>query len=483
MAEHAIPLIIRGRIIEDDWVEFAGRHGASTIRTPDVNRHYSDLVLSDPNGMKDLYAIPLSEIVDYLDELSRRLAPASNPHIRKAIAISAENCGHSAEMLDFMYDSIRNILRRERVEEAIRQNIGADYLEGWVEAKLGDRTTRVRALGSRAVHINAGNAPAIALVGIMMNAVTRSDAIMKSPSNDPFTATAVALTMIDMAPDHPLTRHLSVAYWKGGDSAFEKRLYRPSVVEKIVAWGGFASMQHIRGYLGPGMDLIALDPKLSSAILGREALASPEAMRTVAERLAMDFGYLNQEGCINPRVCYVQSGTDDEGVAKLNELGEMAFAELLKLPTHLSSPHPAFDPVLRDELQAIRFSNDYKVIGGAGSEGAVIVSQTEDPVDFADRLGCRVLNLVPIDELSEALDRVTVDTSSIAVYPDALKGTIAMEAALRGAQRITSLGMATAEGGAQPHDAMEPLRRLARWIVIEDFTPGQIGTAGLVYGK
>lgn len=483
MAEHTIPLIIRGKVIEDDLVDFAGRHGASTIRTPDVNRHYASLVMTNPDRMQDLYDIPLSEIVDYLDELGRRLAPASNPHIRKAIEISAENCGHSREMLDFMYTSIPNILRRGRVEEVIRQTIGVDYLEGWVEARLADRTTRVRAMGSRAVHINAGNAPAIALVGIMMNAITRSDAIMKSPSNDPFTAAAVALTMIDMAPDHPLTRHLSVAYWKGGDAGFEKRLYRPSVIEKIVAWGGFASMQHIRGYLGPGMDLIALDPKLSCAIIGEEAFASPASMQAVAERLAMDFGYLNQEGCINPRVCYVQSGTDDEGVARLNALGEMAFAELHKLPSHLSSPHPAFDTALRDEIQAIRFSNFYRVIGGAGAEGAVIVSQSEEPVEFADLLGCRVLNLVPIDDLKEGLDHVNGDTSSVAVYPDQLKDRISMSAALRGAQRITSLGMATAEGNAQPHDAMEPLRRLARWIVIEDFTPDQFGASGIVYGS
>lgn len=483
MAEHTIPLIIRGRIIEDDLVEFSGRHGTSVIRTPDVKKYYSELVLSNPDRMKDLYDISLADIVDYLDELSQRLAPEKNAHIRKAMEISAETAGHSPEMLEFMYDSIRNILRRERVEEAVRQNIGVDYLEGWVESRLGDRTTRVRAVGGRGVHINAGNAPAIALVGVMMNAVTRSDAIMKSPSNDPFTATAVALTMIEMAPDHPLTRHLSVAYWKGGDSEFEKRLYRPSVVEKIVAWGGFASMQHIRGYLGPGMDLIALDPKLSCAILGKEAFDTPETMQAVAERLAMDTGYLNQEGCINPRVCYVQSGTDEAGIARLNQLGEMAFAELHKLPSHLSSPHPAFDPVLREEMQAIKFSNYYKVIGGNGNEGAIIVSQSEEPVDFADRLGCRVLNLVPIDDISEALSHVTVDTSSIAVYPDQLKDTIRMDAALRGAQRITSLGMATAEGGAQPHDAMEPLRRLARWIVIEDFSASQIGAAGLVYGK
>src|SRR3546814_5944892 len=39
-------------------------------------------------------------------------------------------------------------------------------------------------------------------------------------------STAAARTMIDMDPDHPLTRHLSVAYWKGGDEEVEQYLYR-----------------------------------------------------------------------------------------------------------------------------------------------------------------------------------------------------------------------------------------------------------------
>src|SRR3546814_18853126 len=74
---------------------------------------------------------------------------------------------------------------------------------------------------------------------MVWNAISRSDAIIKTPSNDPVTATAVARTMIDMDPDHPLTRHLSVAYWKGGDEEVEQFLYDPIGIEKIAAGGGF----------------------------------------------------------------------------------------------------------------------------------------------------------------------------------------------------------------------------------------------------
>src|SRR5690606_30702111 len=114
------------------------------------------------------------------------------------------------------------------------------------EKMLDNRICNIRAFGARTVHVIAGNASVIALQTIMDNAITRGDAIIKLPSNDPYFATAVAQKMIEMEPDHPLTRHLSVAYWKGGDAAIESHLYDSSRIEKIVAWGGFDSMRSIR---------------------------------------------------------------------------------------------------------------------------------------------------------------------------------------------------------------------------------------------
>src|SRR5207245_10225905 len=109
------------------------------------------------------------------------------------------------------------------------------YLEGWQSTPLIDgRTLSVRAFGARALHIIAGNSPIVAALTVVRNAITRSDAIIKSPSNDPFTARAIARTMQDVDPDHPLPRHLSVAYWKGGDEQIERHLYQPHNIRKLI---------------------------------------------------------------------------------------------------------------------------------------------------------------------------------------------------------------------------------------------------------
>ena len=150
---------------------------------------------------------------------------------------------------------------RSGLREIAEERIGVEYLEGWVARRLHDgRELRIRAFGSRALHIPAGNGGLISAITIIRSALTRSDAIVKAPSNDPLTAVAIARTLADVAPNHPLTKHLAVAYWKGGDLQVEEALCRPEKIEKIVAWGGFASVKHIARYIQPGLELIALDP-------------------------------------------------------------------------------------------------------------------------------------------------------------------------------------------------------------------------------
>jgi len=78
----------------------------------------------------------------------------------------------------------------------------------------------------------------------------------------------------------------------------EEELYKPANVEKIVAWGGMASITHIVKYLQPGIDLItAGNPKAEfRPSIGREAFSSDERMREVARRVALDIGVYNSAG-------------------------------------------------------------------------------------------------------------------------------------------------------------------------------------------
>jgi hypothetical protein len=467
-----VPLIIRGEIIDRADVEFGGRRGEVRFHAPDVGAYLDRLALDTPSNMADLHALTFADIVDYLAALGQRLHIADNPYLQEAFELSRQTSGLSDSILRYFYEAIPQSFLPAVVRETAERLVGIDYLEGWVDQPSqihGGTPSRIRAFGARCVHIIAGNVPMVGVGTVIRNAFTRSDAIIKTPSNDPLTSAAIARTMIAMAPAHPLTRHLSVAYWKGGDERIEQQIYDPRRIEKIIAWGGFASIKHITRYLQPGLDLITLDPKHSATIIGPEAFADAATLRSVAARLALDIGIMNQEGCVNARVVYVACGTDQRGLSQLEQLGRLTFDALQNLPAHLSTPHKAFDAELRAEIDGLRFAgNDYRVFGGKNNEGAIILSQADAPVDFARMLACRVGNLVPIDDLETAVRSVNAYTQTIGIYPEALKQRLRDRLAFQGAQRLVSLGGAGIfHDAATPQDGIEPVRRMCKWVVEE----------------
>jgi hypothetical protein len=420
--------------------------------------------------MRKLHTLTIEEIIDYLVALGQALDLAHNAHMQEALEHSYAATELTPPILRWQYSLIGQYFSREMIRGFIDVPIGIPFVEGWQKVTLADgRTASIRAMGARCLHITAGNSPMTALISLARNALTRSDAIIKSPSNDPFTALAVARTMIDMAPDHPVTRHFSVAYWKGGSVDFEERLYQPRNIEKIIAWGGFASVRHVTRYIQPGLELISLDPKRSATIIGRDAFADEASLRDAALRTATDIGASNQTGCSSARVVLVESGTDDAGLARLRRFGELVYAEMMGLPNQVSNKPKRFDPELRAEIDGLRATPDfYEVIGGKDDEGAIILSKLDDVVDFYPRLSGRAANLVPIDDVADAARFVNAYTQTVGVYPEALKLRLRDELPLHGVQRFVTLGYAMTANPALPQDAIEPVRRMVKWIVDEE---------------
>ncbi|WP_068076622.1 acyl-CoA reductase [Novosphingobium lentum] len=468
MTAFRVPLVIRGEVIEGDEVEFGGRDPATRFRGPDVARHLDRLPLSPPSAIADLHTISFDEMLDYLVELGERLNFASNRHLQEALELTSRTSGLGRPILEAVYGNLGKVFNRSEMREMADVLIGIPFLEGWVCTRCeGPSSSHVRAFGARSLHVIAGNVPTISAITVLRNAITRSDMIVKTPSNDPLTMIAIARTMIDMAPDHPLTRHVSVGYWKGGDERIERRLYQPANVEKIIAWGGLASVQHISKYLQPGIDLITLDPKLSATIIGAEAFADEAAMRECARRAALDVGVNNQQACLNARVIHVHTGTDAAGLAKANRFGELLFAAIQQLPATLSNAVPALDPELAEEVEGLRYAAGlYRTFGGDG-RGGVVVSQGDEPVEFSPLLSGRVANVVPIDSLDTAIGAVTSWTQTIGLYPDRLMHDLRDRLAFQGAQRLVTLGCATRRTIAGPQDGIEVLRRMCKWILNE----------------
>jgi Acyl-CoA reductase (LuxC) len=470
---YTVPLFLRGTVITDNLVTFDTRSGAAQFEAPDMSKYVEQLPLESPAQMTDLHRVSFDEILDVLGALGDALDFDTNAHLQEAYEASFVANVLPAEMLKNSYQVLRPLFSREHVLEVADSQVGLEYLNGWVPHRLLDgRELRVRAFGSRVLHIPAGNGGLVSAVTILRSVITRSDTIIKAPSNDPLTAIAIARTLADVAPNHPITKHLAVGYWRGGDLAVEQVLYQPHHIEKIVAWGGLASVKHVTRYIQPGLELIALDPKRSATIIGGEAFVGEETMREVAQRAAVDIGVANQEGCANARVIYVVSGTDDAGLANANRLGEMIYEELMALPAFISTPPLYPNRDLFENIETSRMTDEfYRVVGGEHREGAIVVSQFDEPVDYSPMLSGRVANIVPVDSIEKVTSAVNAYTQTIGIYPESLKHELRDVLPLFGAQRLTSLGYACSVAIAMPQDAIEPIRRMCKWIVDEECDP------------
>ena len=240
MTNPVAPIIIRGEVIDTDLIEYPGRGNVMAFEVPDSRKFVDRLPLASPGDLADLYQLSFDDILDYLEELGNRLDINTNKHMQRSRDLTYDATPLPREIIDMGYEGFSSFFERDKVWQIAEKSVGLDYLKGWVEHKLIDGVIlKVRAFGSRTLHIVARNGPGLGLITLLRCAISHSDCIIKAPSNDPHTSAALALTMIDMAPNHPITKHFSVAYWKGGDAKVEDRLYQPTTSKKSspgVAW-------------------------------------------------------------------------------------------------------------------------------------------------------------------------------------------------------------------------------------------------------
>lgn len=471
-----IPIFSRGELIlptEGDCVEFSGRGGA-TFRSPDPHKHIHDLVLGKPTDLSDLMETPVSDIVEFLGEVGKRLRLDDNPYLQESFELALRAGGLAEPILKGVYDDLPRMFDPQGLAQMADRTVGIDYLDGWVPSPGEYGNVRVRAIGTRQLHITAGNVPVVAALTILRAALTKSDCLIKAPSNDPLTANAIARTLMDVDPSHPVTKHLAVAYWKGGDEFMDSQIVRTSRIDKITAWGGMASVRHIQKFLSPGIDLTAMNPKYSMSVIGKEALESEEAMLEAAKGLAVISGFYNQTACANTRIVYVESETDDESLEKVVALGHKIVAAYRELPDQISTAAAGPNRELDAELDAVALEDDFYHVEGDTVNGGAVVSRFEDRVDFFNELNNRVVNLVPVSNLLDIVKWCDDTTQTIGVYPESLRERLLDPLALAGIQRLVPLtgddpidifhGMHRLPPG-MPHDGIEPLRRNVRWVI------------------
>ena len=442
--------VVKGKTItgtEADYGRFA---------TPALN--LDELVWSrrEPGPAFD---VPLAEIIDVLVQTGARLTRDPDGLLAEALDFSARTSPLPRGVLERSYASLGRIFDRRSMAFQVREELGGpEVLDGWrevVDAPSG-RRHRTRAFPPRLIHVIAGNAPGVAALSVLRGALTKGVHLLKLPSNDLFSATAILRTLAAVAPEHPLTRSFSAAYWRGGDAKVEGLLFRPQFFDKLVAWGGAGTIRSATQYIGPGFELVAFDPKTSISLIGREAFESDAALAEVADCAAADATIMNQQACASSRVQFVEGS-----VAQVDRYCALLQARLgVERPTTSAIGSPLAGE-LRDEIDGLRdMQPHYRVWGGYEGKGVVI--RSEEPVEFHP--DGRVVNVVPVESLADAVQRANVATQTVGVYPPARKAELRNALAAAGVQRIVELGKAVAFETGISHDGFYPLQRFVRWV-------------------
>jgi len=405
------------------------------------------------------FDVPLAEIMDILVELGKWIAADPDGLMAKALDHSARTSSLPRELLARSYAYLPQIFERRSMEFQIETELGGpDALDGWrvIRDAPSGRTHRIRAFPPRLVHIVAGNAPGVSAQTVMRGALTKGVHLLKIPSNDLFTATAILRALSAVAPGHPLSRSFSAVYWRGGDEKVESMLFRPQFFDKLVAWGGEGALRSAKNYIGPGFELVAFDPKTSISMIGHEAFASDEMLAEVAERAAIDATVMNQQACVSSRIQFVEGSV--EQVDRYCALLHQRLA--VERPTASARGKPLASE-MRDEIDGLRGMDPFYRVWGK-HDGSGVVIRSDDPVDFHP--DGRVVNVVPVAELAQATRHANVATQTVGIYPPGRKTELRDALASMGVQRVVELGNAGTMEVGIPHDGFFPLMRFVRWV-------------------
>jgi hypothetical protein len=347
---------------------------------------------------------------------------------------------------------------RRSMEFQVQQELGGvAAVDGWREVVTpSGRRVGVRAFPPRLLHIIAGNAPGVAAQTVIRGALTKGVHLIKIPSNDLFTATAILRGLSAVAPGHPLAKSFSAVYWRGGDVQVEGRLFRAQYFDKLVAWGGESTIRTAQKYIGPGFELVSFDPKTSISMIGREVFDSEETLADAAERAAIDATVMNQQACVSSRVQFIEGSVEqiDRFCARLQPRLGVARPNC----SAMNRPLPA---ETRAAIDALKDLEPYYRVWG-GYEGRGVVIRSEEPVDFYP--DGRVVNVVPVKDLKDALRYVNVATQTVGVFPTQRKSGLRDLLASAGVQRVVELGNAMRIEAGLPHDGFLPLSRFVRWL-------------------
>jgi hypothetical protein len=298
----------------------------------------------------------------------------------------------------------------------------------------------------------------VPIVSALWAFATKGAAVIKAPHGS-VTGTAVLTAAIArMDPDHPLTRHLSLLYWTGGDRRVEDALLVRGRFDRGVVWGSQATLTDLAPRMAAAdsaMRMLLFGPRVGLSLIGRDALTDVPA---TAVRAAADSVIADQAACTASLVHLVE-GSEADALAYCEEL-RSAMATWDRALPHIMARETA-GRLRRLQRGAFAYGTWFENGHWPHLTSTVIYMPTA--FDLALHPASRCVVVRNVSSLREALRMLHPGIGSVGVAPEAARTALRDEIVARGVDRVLPLGEAERGYPGMPHDGARVLSELVRW--------------------
>lgn len=451
----AIPFVIGGRRVEsarNAGVVVQAPSGAHCV-FPEFDKDALAQVESSDREL--LVDVPLQEILSFLNRVGKNWKSDEYTRRRLYVGQLRDLLGYSEKAANAEADRIGILLSAHaRMYDVVAAELGSRFvLDDWVAREEAWVRAYPRGLS---VHILPGNVPLSGVISIVRALVTKNLCVAKAATGDPVTPVTLALSFLDVDPEHPVSRATSAVYWRQSDQAAAQLV---SQADSVCAWGGQEAIHWARRHAGDETSVLLFGPKRSLALVGRAA-----DMRAAARGIAHDVVLYDQRACFSTQRVFVEGDAEQFLAALQDSLDEHCW---------LMGPASQSD----DELARVQLARLEEIFHGAvlesGEHWTLVVQRC--PQDGGEHPLGRVLYVHPVDSLKEAYPYIGRDVQTVSVAPWSMLSQHRDALARRGASRLVEPGLSNLFRIGATHDAVNPLQALVRMVAVE--------APAAVYGK
>ncbi|WP_054693042.1 acyl-CoA reductase [Syntrophomonas palmitatica] len=453
-----LPIIVCGKVIKPDEREtvFIKNENGVNIRIPMLNEDDVDEILNSrlKTGLAEM---PFDDITVFFEKLAAFWLREENPFRDEAVRLCSLVTGFPAAVVERDYKLIVHLFRnRGDVYDQLETEIGNRwYIDEWVPSQ----SCLIRAFPRGLVtNILVGNIPMVSSFGLYRNLVVKNNSLSKVPKKDPVSAIYFALSLLEINPDHPITKSVSVAYWEKDSWQEEKFLHNS---DAVCLWGGENAINELKSKIKMGTKVLEYGPKKSLTLADLSAMEPDDNMRDIALRIAHDFSVYNQEACFTPQELYLVA--DDNLFVDFIDHLQSALNRYLHIyeKGELSSDSKAHVLITRTEAQLLGNT----VISTPDHGWTIIVAQDNKRID-SHPLN-RTVIIHRVSALEEAAPHINKYTQTVTLYPWRASERLRDLICGQGADRICALGMANIPRTGFPHDGIWTFNELLRWVNVE----------------